>query len=144
MTYSYYIGCGQYAGTSGQYTNGGSTGNLNIPIYWPSGYQPTYSNSSTYSYAVTYTYKVMDLPKAKMPKMVWVNGKTVTLGIIGTDTECAYVGKHLIFAPGITESGIDKHTIILQYADGFYHYNVKYSEEKNKLAIELISITNNV
>ena len=101
-------------------------------------YQPTVT-TTTYAYS----YKSMQLPKKRIPKKVYVNGKLLTLGIIGSNVECAYVGAHLIFAPGVTEGLLlsNQRSIVLEYAREVYNYSIEPEElAKNKLNVKLLSI----
>src|SRR5271157_4803221 len=110
--YSYKIGGGT-SGNGGNYLGGFSGGGAYGGMFpnnqqqqiWPgtstSGgqYQPI---APTYTYYVC-GYKVMKLPRKEMPKTVYALGKMVTLGILGSDCECAYTGQHLVFAPNVAE-----------------------------------------
>ena len=83
----------------------------------------------------------MELPVSKMPKKIYINGRLLTLGIFGSSVECAYAGKHLIFAPGLLDSYVTlrNHTIILEYKDKTYNYNI-FLGEGNKVIAALLSI----
>lgn len=84
--------------------------NGNNGIYGTSTGGAICTNPPTYIYpitGVTYTsispqpYLVMDLPKNELPKAVYVCGRMMTLGLLGTPVECAYTGECLIFEPGV-------------------------------------------
>lgn len=90
-----------------------------------------YYTTTTNSISIKQDYDVFKLPKRKMPEMVYVNGRLVTLGIFGSDVDCAYNGSgKLIFSPNIlncnnyTEYKI---AVSLIYKDEIYHYNVEYT-----------------
>lgn len=102
-----------------------------------------YGGYATSTITYTYTYKAMKLPRKEIPRTVYVSGRMVTLGIIGSEAECAYAGEHLIFAPGITET-LGNTTIILEYPDEIYNYKVLFETStvvgsKNKLCVKLLS-----
>jgi len=70
-------------------------------------------------------YSVLSLPrKKKMPKAVYVCGKMLTLGLLGTDVECGFTGDKIVFAPGVLAITGNKLTLIIEYADESYHYNL--------------------
>lgn len=72
-------------------------------------------------------YLVFDLVrKDLMPTSVFVSGRMVTLGVIGTDVECAYVGDQLIFSPGVLGGMAyqDRITVSIEYSDEICHFNV--------------------
>jgi hypothetical protein len=74
-------------------------------------------------------YAVFKLPHELLPEAIFVCGRMVTVGALGTDVECAYAGDTLIFSPGVLTAICfnNKVTIILQYADRMYHYGVSYT-----------------
>jgi len=71
-------------------------------------------------------YAIFELPERRIPRRVYLCGRLVTLGAIGTDVECAFAGKKLIFEPGLinalTFNG--RVTVSLEYDDCTYHYNI--------------------
>lgn len=74
---------------------------------------------------------VFRLPESSMPNMVYISGRLVTVGIIGSDVQAAYAGGNkLIFAPG--ELDIIKYnnkiTVSVDYGDSLYHYNIELTE----------------
>jgi hypothetical protein len=71
-------------------------------------------------------YSLFELPRKKCPSAVYVNGRMVTLGIIGSDVECAYMGQYLAFSPGVLTALTygNRITVILEYKTAMYHYNV--------------------
>jgi hypothetical protein len=94
-------------------------------------------------------YTTMDLSRKKCPISGFVSGKMVTLGILGTDVECAYAGKKLIFSPGSIRSDgqSERITVSVEYDDAICHYNIgidsgaiKYlSSSPTKLMVSLVS-----
>lgn len=71
-------------------------------------------------------YAVFELPEDDVPEAVYVCGRLVTLGAIGTAVECAFVGDKLIFEPGILNAinYNGRLTVSLKYPEKTYHYNV--------------------
>lgn len=129
--------------TCGQNCGGSLCGNG----YW---YQQPYYQPSNITFHTMSTpnqkYSVMDLPRKDMPTSVYVCGRMVTLGILGTDVECAYVGEYLVFAPGIVNYVWNSRTtVIVEYKDEIYHYNIgangtdMYAKESSKLNAILVS-----
>lgn len=121
--------CGQiYIGDpSGQSYNNTSGYGLfpNSNPYWVQ----TYPNTGTTG-TITFSnqaekYSVMDLPREDMPIKVFVCGRMLTLGMLGSDVEVAYTGDKLIFSPGVINVICynDRTTISLEYKDEIYHYN---------------------
>jgi len=92
-------------------------------------------------------YTTFKLPKKKIPEAVYVSGRMVTIGILGADVECAFVGNALIFSPNVlqqTHGG--RITLILQYANVVYHYKINHSfgqieleEGSNTICSQLLS-----
>lgn len=127
---------GSLCGNSIYYPNAGT--------YQPYIYQPP---TQTIQFGTTnQKYSVMDLPRTEMPRAVFVCGRMVTLGILGTDVECAFVGEYLVFAPGVINYVWNtRTTVIIEYADAFYHYNVgqngtdMFEKESAKLNTTLVS-----
>jgi len=124
---------------------GGATGG-GVYTVWPGNCATHTSTTITTAPSATIysCHKVMNLPKNKMPRAVFFNGKMLTMGLLGTNAECAYTGKNLVFAPGVTEGLFFPHNrkIILEYAKEMYHYEVLDTEDtRNKLNVMLLSIT---
>lgn len=72
-------------------------------------------------------YAVMDLPrKDGVPTAVFVCGRMLTLGVLGTDVECAFAGDQLVFEPGVVTamSFGGRITISIEFHDEICHYNV--------------------
>jgi len=93
-------------------------------------------------------YAVFKLPHNKLPESVYVSGRMLTLGLLGTDVEVAFTGDNLIFAPGVLTAiqFNGKITLILEYHDAMYHYNVghnfniiEFEEGTNKVKTTLLS-----
>ena len=85
-------------------------------------------------------YSVMELPQDCMPNKVYVCGRLVTVGILGTDVQAAYAGNSkLIFSPGEVNviAYNSRITISLDYGDHMYHYNVDPSIYKDVDSSEL-------
>jgi hypothetical protein len=120
----------------------GSTGGCNC-------YSPTITFSNT---NIKSRYAVFKLPKektGKMPNKVYVSGRLVTVGILGSDVQAAYAKDKLVFSPG--ELNIvqfnERLTVSLDYGDWLYHYNVKksmcdvveFEDDSNIVKAELVS-----
>jgi len=91
----------------------------------PSSSTITFSNITS----STPKYTVFKLPKEKfgiMPNKVYVSGRLVTVGILGSDVQAAFTKDKMIFSPG--ELNIvqynDRLTVSLDYGDWLYHYNI--------------------
>lgn len=84
----------------------------------------------------------MDLPRRGLPISVFVSGRLITLGILGTEVECAFTAKQLIFSPGVISamSYNQKVTISIEYGDETYHYVVDgTSPNSSKLLVRMVS-----
>jgi hypothetical protein len=103
--------------------------------------QPTWSSGTSTTTGITINSTQIDkyvefkLPKDKMPISVFVCGRMITIGLLGTDVECAYIPKtsekqddcaQLIFSPGVLSSISynNRLTVSLDYEDEIYHYNI--------------------
>ena len=93
-------------------------------------------------------YVMMELPREDVPIAVFVCGRMLTMGILGTDVEVAYTGDKLVFEPGIVGAMVfgDRITVSVEYHDEIYHYNigtngmVEYvSENSSTLETTLVS-----
>ena len=92
-------------------------------------------------------YSVVDLPRDGMPIAVFVAGRMVTLGVLGTDVECAFTGDKLVFSPGVIAAiNFGRNiTMSIEYADEILHYNVgnngyvEYEENSSRLVVRLVS-----
>lgn len=130
-------------GSNGFYgtSTAGTTIYTNPPYIYP-------TSNVTYTSISPQPYLVMDLPKNELPKAVYVCGRMVTLGLLGTQVECAYAGEYLVFEPGVvvpTTYG-RRITIIIEFSDEICHYNVGdvngalYSNNSSlKINAELVS-----
>ena len=116
--------------TGGIYgTNGQGSGGWWNGVYYP---YTTYPNNGIYYPYTTTTYippdskyTVMELPRQDMPTKIYVCGKLVTLGILGTDVECAYIGGQIVFSPNVISiNWLGRTTIIVEYKDEIYNYNI--------------------
>lgn len=125
------IGTGSSSG--GIYVGGGTTTAPSNNWIWQQ--QPYITTTGTGSISISSTpnnndkYAVFDLPRNKIPEAVYVSGRMVTMGFLGTDAECAFVGDKLIFSPGVLSQVRynEKITLILQYASTMYHYKVHHN-----------------
>ena len=107
-------------------------------IWWPSGNTIPTTITYPYPYATTTVswptphppYVLFKLPSNKIPDMVFLNGKALTLGILGSKSQCAFGVGNLIFdgkvlaklpeSLGWKDSAT--YTFILQYKTKTYHY----------------------
>ena len=116
------------------------TGSTSITIY------PTTTTSSAswpYSTKPHPAYVLLKLPINKIPDMVFLNGKAITVGIFGSKAECAFGLHDLIFAgkmfaslPIIDYSGqTPRYTLILQYKTKTYHYCAELDEFGSYIAL---------
>jgi len=88
----------------------------------------TFSGISSYS-PNSKNYEILQMPCDKMPEMVYVNGRLVTLGLMGSDVECAYLGDDkLIFSPGVLDATIynERMTVSLFFAKEILHFNLQF------------------
>jgi hypothetical protein len=120
-------------------------GSLNCP------HCKTVTSTSYYPYNITTQwptvnisqprrYYTFELPhKSKVPTHVFVNGKLLTFGIVGTDVECAFAGSHLIFDADVF--GFTVKTLIVEYKEEMFHYNINPDMGKAKLNCTLMSTT---
>jgi len=107
----------------------------------------TISTNSTFAFAAQGKYSVFELPQKSVPEAVYVSGRLVTLGILGSDVECAFSGDKLIFAPGVLNAVAygTRMTLSLKYYNKTYHYNVghsgtiAYKEGSNTMDSDLVS-----
>lgn len=112
---------GQY-----QYTNTTTTTMPNNIIYYPTTQSTINITPWTFtSVPVNKKYLIMKLSikQKKMPESVFINGSLVSLGIFGSDVDCAFAGDALIFDGqifNITSNG--KVKIALYYRKYVYHY----------------------
>jgi len=99
-------------------------GNGNVPNVQPTG-------SSITIGAPDPRYAVFMLPeKDVMPNKVYVSGMLLTVGILGSDVQAAFVGDKLIFAPGVLTAMIlgGQITVSIDYGKWLYHYNIETEE----------------
>lgn len=83
--------------------------------------------------SVSYTpikdkYYVFRLPESNIPNKVYVSGRLLTMGIVGSDVQVAYTGGNkIIFSPNelMAVAYNNKLTISLEYGDFIYHYNLE-------------------
>jgi hypothetical protein len=124
-------------------TGSTSTGNQ-ITIYPPTTATGTSSGGAWYTRIRTCpAYVLLKLPINKIPDMVFLNGKAITVGIFGSKAECAFGLHDLIFAgkmfaslPIIDYSGqTPRYTLILQYKTKTYHYCAELDEFGSYIAL---------
>ena len=110
------IGTGQATGV-GQISSGNN---------WQWTTNPNYTYTNITSKNNNDKYAIFKLPTQIMPEAVYLQGRMLTIGILGTDVECAYNGDTLVFAPGVfaPQTAMGKIPVILQYADKMFHYNI--------------------
>jgi hypothetical protein len=120
--------------TYGQIGAGGNI--INPTINWP------YTISTTTIYKEP-AYPIMKLPeemKNKMPESVFVFGMLKTLGMFGSNVDCAFTGKDLIFSPGVINN-FNKVPVSLYYKKSIYHFSVlPPKKDTNIVETELLSI----
>lgn len=108
----------------------------------PGSYSLRNNSTSTVSINANSPYHVMLLPVKRIPKMIYVNGRLLTFGVLGSNAECAYAGNgKLVFSPGIINaiSYLGKTSISLQYRKKLYHYSVNYNSAETLLNCILLS-----
>lgn len=94
-------------------------------------------NNSTVNTIITQqpkSFSLMNLDGDDMPESVFVNGTMVTLGIIGSNVQCSYMGNgQLLFDSGVIgdtwATGITCITISVVYSDRTCHYNIEFAQE---------------
>lgn len=76
-------------------------------------------------------YYIMKVPaeEKKMPESVYINGSLATLGMFGSDVDCAFTGKDLIFQSGVLRALVfgEKVKLSLYYKKRIYHYKCRLS-----------------
>ena len=125
---------------------------LNPCACWNNAYNSGfYQSGSTITFASAASspkYTVFRLPvKDVMPNKVYVSGRLVTVGILGSDVQAAFAGDKIIFSPGeLSTATYEKLTVSLDYGDYMYHYVIKYKswtieheEESNIVKAKLVS-----
>ena len=65
-----------------------------------------------------------ETPVGEFPEAVWLNGLMLTLGHICSNVQCKYFGGHIYLNHYNVSSLQPYPTIIMQYGDYIYHYNV--------------------
>jgi len=85
-----------------------------------------YTGTTATGRSVNQKYAVIELDRDNVPVAVYICGRMVTLGILGTDVECAFAGNKLVFEPGVigTASFEKRITISIEYDDEICHFNI--------------------
>ena len=128
-----------------------SAGNPIYPIGGTSGGILTMPNTGTASspFSIGYApqkYSVMDLPRDDMPIKVFVAGRMLTIGMLGSDVDAAFIGDQLIFSPGVLNaiSYDGRISISLEYKNEIYHYNLNtpqcISGSSTTISVTLLSV----
>jgi len=120
------------------YTGSTSSGTISI------------SGTTTMNNTTKQRYAIFMLPKPDVvPNKVYVSGRLVTVGILGSDVQAAFAGDKLVFAPG--EIDIIKYnerlTVALDYGDWLHHYNIEldalgqvaFKEDSNIVIVKMVS-----
>lgn len=103
--------------------------------HWNPYYTGTISSPSA-----TIKYRTLKLPRSSCPQQVFFNGRLLTLGIIGTNVECAFTGTHLVFENmDATVMFQNRTTVIIRYKDSTYNYNIDKFKSDTELNAELVS-----
>ena len=122
------VSSGTVTGLSTGWAGGGTTADPYGANIFPN-YQ-TLTPSSLLYMTNTRGYAIFELPiKDKIPNKVYVSGRLLTLGILGSDVQVAFNGgSKLVFDPSELEVIVfnDRLTLSLDYGDWLYHYNVEY------------------
>lgn len=110
-------------------------------MYYP--YPGGTGNITIGSSIQTAKYHVMMLSVKRIPSLVYVCGRLVTFGILGSEAECAYAGNgKLVFTSSTINSIVysNKRTISLQYKTKIYHYIIdNYNSNDISLNCKLLS-----
>lgn len=71
-------------------------------------------------------YAVVELDREDVPMAVYICGRMLTLGILGTAVECAFTGNKLVFEPGVVSAIAfgNRITMSIEYDDEIRHYNI--------------------
>ena len=140
-------GCGLIGGgVTG--TPNPNSGGITVTPSQPYIYSP--SSTITFSSPPKQKYTVFKLPiKGKLPNKVYVSGRLVTVGILGSDVQAAFTGDKIVFGPGEIDvmQYNDRLTIALDYGDWLYHYNIEkneynvieFEEDSNIIIAKLVS-----
>ena len=143
-------GQGLYVNGTGSniYTIGGVSGNTFGPCGTTTWYGPSVPITTTLTKMPAYV--IFKLPKKKVPEMVYLNGKAITIGAFGSKAEAAYYHGQLIFAYNEPWGGVcsgGRITLIIQFKAETYHYvnesdvyGIKLKENSNIMDAELLSV----
>lgn len=131
-------------GWNGTYTQD-STTSSDI-IFYPSGTGAggTISSPSNGGMIITSfpdIYQKMEMPREDMPISIFVAGRMLTLGIIGSDVEAVYMGENIMmFKPSVLNIiQFNTLTLSVEYKDEIYHYNVVDSISE-QISVDLLSV----
>jgi hypothetical protein len=88
-----------------------------------------YYNQPNYNIVPLISYFLLKLPEPHniQPEEVFWNGRNLTLGVIGSRAEAAFMGIHLIFDSQVTNAISFGHgfKLILKYPKKIYHYHIE-------------------
>jgi hypothetical protein len=113
----------------------------------------TYGTGTSTGYVFTSPfskYSVFPLSQKTMPQKVFICGRLMTIGIIGSDAECIFMNDKIMIEPGLINAipFNGRLTMSLEYADNMYHYNIgqpggtyiNYKPNSNEIDANLISV----
>lgn len=107
----------------------------------------TQSSFSDYNIRfITEQAKLFELPNQSMPTSVFVCGRLLTFGLLGTDADCTYIPatnkqekSYLRFPLNVFNVEFNgRSTLSLEYKNEIYHYNVTKGE--NPILATLLSV----
>jgi len=78
----------------------------------------------SYTPATPYKFFIFNLPNKNIPFMVFINGKAVSLGPIGTKSDCLLAPNKLVLKSDLFWGLTREIHIILQYKSKSYYYFV--------------------
>lgn len=118
-----------------EYSNSTSSAKINSPIQitgtninFPN-YQPVQPLNPSYTYTVASQndsdYIVFPLPISKELEAVYMNGRMLSLGVLGSEAECCFAGKDIVLSKKASSIVYNNNiTLILQYKEFYYHYSL--------------------
>lgn len=100
----------------------GSLTNQSTPYY------PQQQSIGITSTTIGPTYYLLKLPEPSnvQPEEVFWNGRNLTLGVLGSRAEAAFMGQNLIFDSKVTNAltFCDGYKVIIKYSKAIYHYHI--------------------